>query len=366
MFSTSSRSNKTISGSLLLVGALLASGCGGDKKADTPKPTTTTSTTTSTTTEVPPTTIPAAPVAVAPLTGMPIDEAAKAKLQRPALAVKIDNSVDAMPQEGLNQADIVFEIKVEGISRLMAVFHSQDAGEIGPTRSARYSDPPILALLGKPLFGWSGANDGVVKEVYRSSWVTNVNWDKHPKDYFRKAGRKAPHNLFTSTDKLFAYATPEQGTALQMFQYLGDGETNASQFPVPGMTEKVGDTPSAWVWDAAGNQWLRWQYNRRDNTQGAGQANATNVVIMEIEYKGGSKTPTAKTEGTGRVLVLTAGGNAVEGTWTRPSQLEPIVLTAKDGQPLKLAPGRTWVELTPGATAAVMSAETAASMLAAG
>ena len=86
---------------------------------------------------------------------------------------------------------------MEGISRLMAVFHSQDAGEIGPTRSARYSDPPILALLGKPLFGWSGANEGVVRDVYRSEWVVNVNWDKHPKDYFRKKGRKAPHNLFT-------------------------------------------------------------------------------------------------------------------------------------------------------------------------
>jgi hypothetical protein len=42
--------------------------------------------------------------ATAPLTGLPIDDATAVKLFRPALAVKIDNSVDAMPQEGLNQA----------------------------------------------------------------------------------------------------------------------------------------------------------------------------------------------------------------------------------------------------------------------
>jgi len=352
-----------LSGCCLVV-ALVVAGCSSDSKADTPKSTTVASTTSTstTTTEVPATTVPAVPVAIAPLTGAPIDEATKQKLTRPALAVKIDNSLDAMPQEGLNNADVVFEIKVEGISRLMAVFHSTDAGEIGPTRSARYSDPPILALLGKPLFGWSGANEGVVKDVTRSDWVVNVNWDKHPSDYYRKKGRKAPHNLFTSTDKLFGYAEPGQGPPLQMFQYLDAGQVNTAGTPVAGVTESIGDTPSAWVWDAAAGQWLRWQYNRRDNTEGSGQANATNVVILEIKYKGGSKTPTADTTGTGRAIVL-SGGNAIEATWSRPSQLEPITITGADGQPVKLAVGRTWIELTPGSTAAVMAPETAASLL---
>ena len=43
---------------------------------------------------------------------------------------------------------------------------------------------------------------------------------------------------------------------------------------------------------------------------------------------------------------------------------QPITLTGADGQPIRLTPGRTWVEFTDGATAAPMSPEVAASMLA--
>jgi len=349
----------------IAVGALLLGACSSDDRPAA-KPTTTASpTSTSTSTTTTSTTVPAAPPVLAPLTGTPVTDADRARLARPALAVKIDNSVDAMPQEGLNQADVVFEIKVEGISRLMAVFHSQDAGEIGPTRSARYSDPPILALLGRPLFGWSGANEGVVRDVERSDWVVNVNWDRYPSEYFRKKGRKAPHNLFTSTDKLFSHAKPEQGTPLQMFQYLEPGQAvTAGAAPMPGVSLRVGDTPSAWAWDAGAGHWLRWQYNKRDLTEDTGQANAANVVILEIKYRGGKSTPTAKTDGTGPATVLTAGGNAVVGTWNRPSQLEPITLTGPDGQPIRLTPGRTWVELTDGATAQPLTPEAAASLLA--
>lgn len=315
----------------------------------------------STTTEQVTTT--AAPIPIAPLTGLPVDDEGRRRLARPALAVKIDNSREAMPQEGLNQADLVFEIKVEGISRLMAVYHSTDAGEIGPTRSARYSDPPLLALLGTPLFGWSGANEGVMESLDNSSWVVNVGWEEvEPTDYFRKKGRTAPHNLFTSTEKLFAYARADQGTPLQPFAFAGPGQGNASAAPIAGMSLSVGDTPSSWAWDAATGSWLRWQYGRRHETLAGDQASATNVVIMEIRYTGPSRQPIAKSEGMGRVRVLT-GGNVVEGSWSRPSQIEPITLTADDGSPILLTPGRTWVELTPGSTAEPLDLEAAGELL---
>src|SRR5689334_5855372 len=82
---------------------VLASACGADDKAGgkSKKTTTTASTTTTTST----TTVPPGTPIIAPLTGMVADAATAARLGRPALAVKIDNSVDAMPQEGLNDAD---------------------------------------------------------------------------------------------------------------------------------------------------------------------------------------------------------------------------------------------------------------------
>ena len=77
---------------------------------------------------------------IAPLTGLVV--AHPNKLLRPALAVKIDNldtpGESALPQTGLNQADVVFEEVVEAdITRLVAVFHSVDyrpgrTGAFGP------------------------------------------------------------------------------------------------------------------------------------------------------------------------------------------------------------------------------------------
>ena len=62
--------------------------------------------------------------------------------------VKIDNIAPALPQAGINRADVVVEELVEGgLTRLMAIFQCQSAPNIGPIRSARISDADILALL---------------------------------------------------------------------------------------------------------------------------------------------------------------------------------------------------------------------------
>ena len=78
-------------------------------------PTTTTSTTTTTTTPPP----------TSPLTGLP--DPSGTALTRPALTVKIENTPEALPQWGIDQADVVYEEIVNGgITRLAAIFYSQE------------------------------------------------------------------------------------------------------------------------------------------------------------------------------------------------------------------------------------------------
>ena len=58
--------------------------------------------------------------------------------ERP-IAVMIDNHKAALPQGGLNNAYMVYEIIVEGgESRLMALFKGQNLEKIGPVRSSRH------------------------------------------------------------------------------------------------------------------------------------------------------------------------------------------------------------------------------------
>ena len=63
--------------------------------------------------------------------------------------MKIDNHEDARPQVGLNRTDLVFEELVEGgLTRYVAVWHSDVPDAVGPVRSIRPMDPDIVAPLG--------------------------------------------------------------------------------------------------------------------------------------------------------------------------------------------------------------------------
>ncbi|MGA5822833.1 DUF3048 domain-containing protein [Kitasatospora sp. NPDC094028] len=83
-----------------------------------------------------------------------------------ALAVKIDNvgaRVQAIHQ-GLAQADIVYWIEVEGgQSRFLAVYDANHLPAlIGPVRSARQTDIPLLQQYGHLDFAYSGAISGLL------------------------------------------------------------------------------------------------------------------------------------------------------------------------------------------------------------
>ena len=152
-----------------------------------------TTTTAATTTTVAPTTT--VPPPVYPLTGLPAPDALATL--RPAIVVKIDNHTDARPQAGLNQADIVYEEIVEGITRFFTIFQSTDAGPVGPIRSARSTDVDLLDQLNRPLFVWSGGNRNVVREIGGANAIS-MAYGQGPGFYRDRRGRNvaSEHTLF--------------------------------------------------------------------------------------------------------------------------------------------------------------------------
>src|ERR1019366_7542679 len=84
-----------------------------------------------TTTPTTTTTLPQYPTA--PLTGLP--DPSGLSVKRPALTVKIENTPQALPQWGIDQADVVYEEIVNGgITRLAAIFNSHAPAKVGPVR----------------------------------------------------------------------------------------------------------------------------------------------------------------------------------------------------------------------------------------
>lgn len=328
---------------LAVGGAAFAFVSGG---SDAPPPTTTTTSLVTTTTE---------PPQIAPLTGVAGDY--DEKLGRPALIVKIDNHPNARPQAGLNEADIVVEERVEGnITRLAAIFHSQDADPLGPVRSTRSTDIDIAALFGRPLYASSGGNNHVLGELRRAN-VVDVGHNQGGEAFRRQSGRPAPHNLFTSTLGLRAKAGETPPPPSPLFTYRTDEASVATgERPAAGVALSFGGAEiSRFSWDAASKTWLRSQAGTPHMDASGKQLAPVNVVVLEIRYTSGSgsqSSPHGVTTGEGRALVFT-NGSVVEGRWTRPGPNSPLLLLAADGAPILLTPGQTFLEL-PGPGGAVI------------
>src|SRR5690606_25657268 len=149
-------------------------------------------------------------------------------------------------QAGLNEADVVYEERVEGsVTRLLAVFHSTDAAPVGPVRSARTSDIAIFSPLNRPYFAWSGANPTFAQRI-RESKVVDIGYDVQSGHYFRDRGRPAPSNLMAhgTADLL---SIPSEGSAPPpaLFQYRAEGEQSPHIQPSAGVRISYGTMAGA-------------------------------------------------------------------------------------------------------------------------
>ena len=288
-----------------------------------------------------------------PLTGMPTEEVA----QRPAVAVKIENTSAARPQSGLENADVVWETIVEfEVSRLIAVYHSQVPAEVGPIRSVRPMDMVVAAPLKGP-FVYSGGQGPLLTLAYASS-LQSMTHDGGAAGMYRVRFRSAPHNVYGS---------------IQTFMDNADSEHSAppaEQFafaPRPSLAAAVrlgtpatvldfrlsGQARPSWTWDAASGTWHRSEGSSAATDAAGNRLAAVNVVTVTAGHppsgygaQGGASIPTYELVGEGDAVIAT-GGMTVGARWRKADQDSPLQLFLPDGTPALLAPGNTWVELVP-------------------
>lgn len=313
----------------------------------TTEPVTTTSTTTSTTSTTT-TTLPAIPRQ--PLTGAPLADGEQ-PIDRPALAVKIDNAGPARRnQSGLAVADIVYEEIVEAnITRFAAVFHSQGSDPVGPIRSGRSQDVALLTSLREPVFAWSGGNPGVTRLIAESTFV-DLNAVGGGRGYYRGPGVK-PHDLYSATDRLWEQ-TPDghPGAPPQQFEYVRPGEV-FSGTPTAGFELAMRSIDVEWTWDAEQRRFLRSQEGRPHVDASHGRIGATNVVVLVVEYRPSqidARSPEAQTISESGPAWVFSDGHVQQGRWVRLAPTDPFTFVTDDGVPIVLTPGNTWVELAEG------------------
>jgi hypothetical protein len=279
-----------------------------------------------------------------PLTGVGTADAAK--LHRPAVAVKIDNSPDARPQAGIDHADVVYEEYTEGITRFIVVFQSGDAPAVGPVRSVRPADPNVIKPLGAPL-AFSGGSPAVL-DVVRTSGLRQIT-ENDTDTLKRRAGKAAPHNLYATTDALFKKAGA--GSPPPAFgPFLSAGQTFTSAGAVPTTRLSLSPAPNisaAYQWDPASSTWKRSTDGHPHALEGGGQIAPTNIIVQYTAYStfpADKKVRYPEVVGSGDALIF-AAGSMVKGKWTKSAAGSVTTFSDTTGKPIALPPGQTWVHL---------------------
>jgi hypothetical protein len=347
-----------------VVSALILAACSGgdddvaattEMSSSTDGESTPTTSSTSTTTSAPTTTV--APVTTTtvpdvprmPLTGEPIDALSEIP-DRPALVVKLSNAGrDALPQAGLNRADIVIEEVInDQVTRLAAVYHTQESDPVGPVRSGRAQDINLVLALNRPLFSWSGGNPAVRRQV-RDADLVDLDAG-FASGYYRRSGRRSPNNLYSSTEALWAQAPDDAEPPPVVFPYLRDGEQLTGD-PATEIEIRLDSVVARWEYDADSGLYLRSQNGSEHNTEQDGdvtRVTADNIVVMMADYGRNEfdGNPDAQVLGSNPVFVF-SGGTVRAGVWLRFAPTDPFGLfdNVDDLNPIGLQPGRTWLEI---------------------
>lgn len=301
---------------------------------------------------------------------------------RRPLAVMIENHLEARPQSGLSDADIVYETVAEGgITRFMGVFYCQAAAFesiLGPIRSARtyfldwaseYNFPlyahvggantpgPANALGQIGDYGWASANDMNQFSIgYPTFW----------RDYERLGRTVATeHTMYSTTEKLWKVGEKRGFTNEDPDGLAWDEDFIPWQFvkDEPGQEERGSsqtvsykfwdyeDYAVSWKYDPASNEYRRTNggVEHKDlNTDK--QLAAKNLVVQLAKesrandgYEGNAHLIYGTT-GKGQALIF-MNGKAIEGSWAKAKRLSRTTFYDDNGKEIKFNPGRIWISV---------------------
>ncbi len=296
--------------------------------------------------------------------------------QRP-IAVMIDNNIGNGRHAGLQESYINYEIIVEGgLTRIMAVFKDKDVSLIGPVRSSRhyFLDYALESDAIYAHYGWSTYAQNDIKSL----GVNNINglYDEAP--FWRDKTIAAPHNVFTSTEKLYAYAEQKDydttTTDWNLLNYTTD-EVNLSApistttqiNPENGEKEKVPVTRDglltansvvipysyyqtrSYTYDAERKVYLRFMNDTPHIDKSSGkQLYYKNIIIEQVRNSqlDSEGRQDLDTTGSGNGYYIT-NGYAVPIYWTKSSRSAKTIYTYSDGGEVEMNDGNTFVQIMP-------------------
>ena len=271
------------------------------------------------------------------------------------LVVKVDDTKQARPQVGLEDADVIYVEQVEaGLTRIAALYSSHLPDLIGPVRSARISDIELFAQFGRVGLAYSGAQSKI-RPVIAGANIENLSAEINPPSIYTKdPSRVGPVNMILKPSLLLERANAKAKTKIDLPIRSPWSFGDAPSEQVITTTAKI-KWPNARYelrWDQARKQYLTY-FNGEANLSAIGEQLGADTAIIQLVSitpsiygdKFGGVTPVSKTTGSGKAIML-RDGFRYEITWKRDLATDVTTWLTKDGKVANFKPGKIWIFLT--------------------
>ncbi len=281
------------------------------------------------------------------LNGICVNSAAE---QTPSIvAVMIENHPASRPQAGLAEADVVYEVMVEGnYTRFLAIYSDKtEVVKVGPVRSARPYYLDWVAEYGNPLYMHVGGSPDALKIIAtRKIWDANEMYIGN--SFWRSTNRQAPHNTYTNTEhweKLVKQKTTGAFSSWNFSTSTIACTTHCVDFiEIPYLSPSF---VTGWKYNSSTQNYERWQDGAPHQTE-TGTIHADTIAIMESPVKVLDEVGRLemKTIGSGPAAVI-VNGQKIMGTWQKSSLAERTRWFDVAGKEINFKPGKIWIQIVP-------------------
>ena len=274
------------------------------------------------------------------------------------IAVMIDNNINAMPQAGLLEADIIYEIIVEGgESRLMLILQDKDLDKIGPIRSARhyFLDYALENDAIYVHYGWSPQAQSDIKKL----GINNINGITESSTSFWRANDKyAPHNAVSDMENVMKIAERKEyrttSSMDSLFNYVEEVnlESENSQTANAFSIEYSQANTVRYEYDAENKNYIRYSRGEKQVDWDTEEpVTVKNIVITKVENydlnDGENKgRQTLSNIGTFDGYYIT-NGRVIPIKCTKDSRKEQTVYKDLEGNEIEVNDGNTFIQICP-------------------
>ncbi len=283
-----------------------------------------------------------------PLTGSLVDS--YDKTTQAVTGIMIENSPDARPQSGLKNSGVVFEAIAEGgITRFLVIYQDEKPQLIGPVRSVRMYYVDWIAAFNASI-GHIGGSSAALAEVRNGSY-RDIDQFFNSGAYWRATDRFAPHNVYTSFERLDAL-NQSKGYTSSTFTGFTRKDSIASTAPTATSIDVTISGPlfnSHYAYNATTNTYDRSEGGVPHLDREDGQISPRTVVVINViettVFEDGYRE-SINAIGSGKATIF-QDGTVQEVNWKKASKADQIKFTDASGVDVPLARGQTWITAIP-------------------